>query len=296
MKKKGITLTEILVAVTIFSLGIVPLMLSLNSSFKATVFNRDYTKAMEYNAQLIEEIAAMMPTKVSEEDYGDLEELKKQVERVVEARSENNATKKGIYPVLEGSGSNNSFNFKFDEIPSTKVDHKFYRVVKVVDEKISAAEEEESITLNMRIDNLYTKDNKLVARSNFAIKLESSESDETGETGSGNIGGIEIHNKENSVVTDVVVSPDKVSNFIHVKVHAETGNVIGKFASVEICIDGGRYQTLNYIKTEGKDLIFEKGQLEIPAGVPLEFRLSRSQGSNGNLKLSMEYHLYNINP
>lgn len=68
MKKRGVTYTEILVAITIFSLGIVPMLLSLGDSFEKTIYNRSYTKALEYNRQLFEEIKTSLPRRLADED------------------------------------------------------------------------------------------------------------------------------------------------------------------------------------------------------------------------------------
>ena len=182
MKRRGVSYTEILVAITIFSLGVVPLMLSLGNSFEATAFNSHHTRALEYNVQLIEEISATLPTKVGVAQYPSSEEggtvktslevLHEEIKGMLEKRSEssqNTSNQRGIYHLAEWDNENENFDFSGYDY-DTQVDKRFYRTVEVGDLEGSPGDEIRRFEILVRCFNQRTDDE--IARDTLVVNLK----------------------------------------------------------------------------------------------------------------------------
>jgi len=309
MKKRGVTYTEILVAITIFSLGVVPLMLSLNSSFEATVFNRDYTKALEYNAQLIEEISAMMPTRVAKDSgnldaYTDLEELYTDVTSMLEERDEESASTKGIYQLAEWDTGVNKFQFVGDKV----IDRNFYRKINLIQEVETeggdmvrgiGSKEEGLIILPVEIETLKTSEDstgegqyrKIDIKNHMRIKLwdKSKSVLELREEGDASI-SLEGNNNEELLT----ITLGEEINFIRVI-------LIGSVKDLEnlsgvVAINNGSNITLNSIANKSsygnKVYETEKMSTPIPQNNQVTLKVTKKTGTKiSNLK--MEYYLLN---
>lgn len=293
MKKRGVTYTEILVAITIFSLGIVPLMLSLNSAFEATVFNRDYTKALEYNAQLMEEISAMMPTKVpqsneSSKGYKDLDELAEDVRGMVVKRSEKSIDTEGIYSVVQWNGS--GFNFSSSKL----IDSRMYREIKV--EGIRGDSDEGKLKMDIEIDTYKiigdkTIEDDLITRSYMTIHFEG-EDGGSELIGEGSGGGIDIPPKEDSDETDEIITPNKEANFVRVILQGSNGNA-GKMEEVSIKVNNDSFVAMQKSddQSSNNNHVFEKSVI-VPANSRIVFKVGRgdSNGRLHNTELKYELH------
>lgn len=311
MKKRGVTYTEILVAITIFSLGVVPLMLSLNSSFEATVFNRDYTKALEYNAQLIEEISAMMPTRVAKDSgdldaYTDLGELYTDVTSMLEERDEENAGTKGIYQLVEWNTSVNRFQFVSDKL----LDQSFYRKINLIQEVETeggdmvrgiGSKEEGLIILPVEVETLKTSEDstedgqnrKIDIRNHIRIKLWDKSNDL-----------LELREEESTTVSLEGSNSDKLIditlgeeiNFIRVI-------LVGSLKNMEninsiTAINNGSNITLNNIanKSSYGSRVYETEKMNtpIPQNDEVTLKITKKTGTEiSNLKL--EYYLLKKN-
>ena len=311
MKKKGVTYTEILVAITIFSLGVIPLVLSLNTSFEATVFNRDYTKALEYNAQLMEEISTMMPTRVAKDSgnldaYTDLGELYTDVTLMLEERDEENAGTKGVYQLAEWDTTSNKFQFVSDEA----VDRSFYRKINLIQEietesgdmvRGIGSKEEGLIILPVEIETLKTSEDsigeglnrKIDIKNHMRIKLwdRSSSILELKEQGSTSISlGDSINEKL------VTITLGEEINFIRVI-------LIGRVEDLEnlssvVAINNGSNITINSITNKSsygnKVYETEKMSTPIPQSDQVTLKVTKKTGTEIS-NLRMEYYLLNKN-
>ncbi|WP_321329477.1 hypothetical protein [uncultured Ilyobacter sp.] len=156
-KKLGTSYTEVLIAISIFLVGVIPLLASLNSSFEATIYNKNFTKALEYNRQLMEEISSYLPIEVS--GYDDLEDIYGEIEEMCEARSESSA--KGIYKIPDWDGS--YFNFDEDKL----VDDSIYRTVEV-----GSFDEGSDDSFDVTVTSYLTRNDEYLAKSILKINLE----------------------------------------------------------------------------------------------------------------------------
>lgn len=166
MKKRGVSYIEILVAVAIFSVGIVPLMLSLGHSFEASVYNRDYTRAMEYNLQLMEELGTILPTKLGLSKYSGIQgtgSLEEDVTSLVEARSEDVPSQRGIYKVVDWKDG--SFDFTNGDIEG----HNMYRKI-IVREGIGN-DETGMVVMPVDIEVRYVNTDEIIVESSMLINL-----------------------------------------------------------------------------------------------------------------------------
>lgn len=150
-KKRGTSYTEVLIAISIFLVGVIPLLASLNSSFEATIYNRNFTKALEYNRQLMEEISSYLPIKVS--GYDDPNAIYDDIEAIFVARSETD----GIYEMPDWDGSD--FDFEEDKL----VDDSMYRIVSV--DSLS------SDSFDVNITSYLTRNGEYLAQSVLKINL-----------------------------------------------------------------------------------------------------------------------------
>ncbi|WP_320045751.1 hypothetical protein [uncultured Ilyobacter sp.] len=163
-KKLGTSYTEVLIAISIFLVGVIPLLASLNSSFEATIYNKNFTKALEYNRQLMEEISSYLPTEVS--GYDDLDEIYDEIEEMYVARSESSAN--GIYKMPDWDGS----DFDFDEdsdsdgIKDKLVDERMYRTVDV-----GTFNEGTDDSFDITITSYLTRNDEYLAQSILKINL-----------------------------------------------------------------------------------------------------------------------------
>ncbi len=311
MKKRGVTYTEILVAIAIFSLGIIPLMLSLNSSFEATVFNRDYTKALEYNAQLIEEISAMMPTRVAKDSgnldaYTDLGELYKDVASMLEERDEENAGTKGIYQLVEWNPDISKFQFVGDKL----LDQSFYRKINLIQEVETeggdmvrgiGSKEEGLIILPVEIETLKTSEDsiegvqnrKIDIKNHMRIKLWDKSNDilELKEEG---ISTISLESSSNEKLITLTVGEE--INFIRVILIGslkDLGNLTGITA-----INNGSNISLSKVanKSSYGSGVYETEKMNtpIPQNDEVTLKVTKKTGTEiSNLK--MEYYLLKKN-
>jgi len=151
-KKLGTSYTEVLIAISIFLVGVIPLLASLNSSFEATIYNKNFTKALEYNRQLMEEISSYLPTKVS--GYDNLDAIYSEIATIYTARSETD----GIYTMPDWDDSD------FDFAESKLVDDSIYRTVEV-DESLSSG------SFNVEITSYLTRNDEYLAKSILKINL-----------------------------------------------------------------------------------------------------------------------------
>lgn len=118
MKRKGISYIEILIALSVFSIGIIPVFFSLNNAFNNAVLNRDYSIGLEHNMQLIEEISGMLPTEVGKDSsrYDNLSQMEEDIRKLISARDENSSRvsgqsyPRGIYDKVEWTGERFDFN------------------------------------------------------------------------------------------------------------------------------------------------------------------------------------------
>ena len=160
-KKLGTSYTEVLIAISIFLVGVIPLLASLNSSFESTIYNKNFTKALEYNRQLMEEISSYLPTEVS--GYDDLEDIYDEIKKICEDRSESSA--KGIYKMPNWDGS----DFDFDEdsdsdgVKDKLVDDSMYRIVEV--ESLS------SDSFDVTVTSYLTRNDEYLAKSILKMNL-----------------------------------------------------------------------------------------------------------------------------
>ncbi|WP_319369863.1 hypothetical protein [uncultured Ilyobacter sp.] len=161
-KKLGTSYTEVLIAISIFLVGVIPLLASLNSSFEATIYNRNVTKALEYNRQLMEEMSSYLPTEVS--GYDDLEEIYDEIEEICAARSE----EEGIYKIPDWDGS----DFDFDEdsdsdgVKDKIVDDSMYRTVEVGD-----FDEDTDDSFDVTVTSHLRRNDEYLAKSILKINL-----------------------------------------------------------------------------------------------------------------------------
>ncbi len=164
-RKLGVSYAEILVAIAIFSVGVVPLLFSLNSSFEATVYNEKFTQSMEYNRQIMEEIGSYLPTKVN--NYSDLDKLYDDIKKICIKRSEKNATPKGIYKRPDWDGS--SFIF----VKNKMIDSSLYRVVKVGSMKKETDEDtgKKSGVFDVTVESYLSRNEELISRNVMRITL-----------------------------------------------------------------------------------------------------------------------------
>ena len=153
-KKLGTSYTEVLIAISIFLVGVIPLLASLNSSFEATIYNRNFTKALEYNRQLMEEMSSYLPTEVS--GYDDLDEIYDEIEEIFTARRETD----GIYKMPDWDGT----DFDFDE--DKLVDDSIYRIVEVGD-----FDEDTDDRFNVTVTSYLTRNDEYLAQSVLKINL-----------------------------------------------------------------------------------------------------------------------------
>ncbi len=153
-KKLGTSYTEVLIAISIFLVGVIPLLASLNSSFEATIYNRNFTKALEYNRQLMEEMSSYLPTEVS--GYDDLDEIYDEIEEICTARRETD----GIYKMPDWDGT----DFDFDE--DKLVDDSIYRIVEVGD-----FDEDTDDRFNVTVTSYLTRNDEYLAQSVLKINL-----------------------------------------------------------------------------------------------------------------------------
>lgn len=311
MKKRGVTYTEILVAIAIFSLGIIPLMLSLNSSFEATVFNRDYTKALEYNAQLIEEISAMMPTRVAKDSgnldaYTDLGELYKDVASMLEERDEENADTKGIYQLVEWNLDVNKFQFADDKL----LDRSFYRKINLIQEVETeggdmvrgiGSKEEGLIILPVEIEALKTSEDSIEGAQNRKIDIKNhmriklwDKSNDVLELKEDGIATISLESSSNEKLITLTVGEE--INFIRVILTGslkDLGNLTGITA-----INNGSNISLSKVANKssyGSNVYeTEKMNTPIPQNNEVTLKVTKKTGTEiSNLK--MEYYLLKKN-
>lgn len=310
MKKRGVTYTEILVAITIFSLGIVPLMLSLNSSFEATVFNRNYTKALEYNAQLIEEISAMMPTKVGINQYSPAgtsssrEVLYSEVKGMLEKRSEdstNTNNKKGIYRLVKWNEQSQRFDFASYNYQEG-VDKSLYRVIEVSDLKGDPEDEVREFDVLIRCYNANDKED--FVEDKLVINLrerEASTPDGKGPSGGADPGGS----------TGDDLSYEGESGSINLSKYS-SGNLIirpehdMKATSIEVQVEGlhpgskpWNVSTIKYKINDRESFVSmsRRGNIfianvEVPVGAKIKFRLINT-GNQKTKDIRLKYHLRN---
>ncbi|WP_319204107.1 hypothetical protein [uncultured Ilyobacter sp.] len=163
-KKLGTSYTEVLIAISIFLVGVIPLLASLNSSFEATIYNKNFTKALEYNRQLMEEISSYLPIEVS--GYDDLEDIYDEIEEMCEARSESSA--KGIYKIPDWDGSDFDFDKDSDSdgIKDKLVDDSMYRTVEV-----GSFTEGTDESFDVTVTSYLTRNNEYIAKSILKINL-----------------------------------------------------------------------------------------------------------------------------
>ncbi len=290
MKKKGVSYVEVMVAVVIFSMGIIPLMLSLNHSYEVTVFNRDYTQALEYNEQLISEIGALLPTEIGESNYNSkligTNSLEEDVRDLLKDRSEDNPNKRGIYKEVHWTGS--SFEFTSNKVAT----YKMYRRI-VVGTAVGNNDLGEVI-IPVEIESYRTNSDELIAATNFTIKLKgTSDTDKPIEetTVSSNI--IVKKNKEERVpeTGNQVVNITEIAKHIKVLIVGKgngANNEKVERVRLEVYREGTRVknETLN----RESDSIFSKN-IEIKPGDEIAFYLFTSGGA---APLSeVQYKLYN---
>ncbi|GLI57465.1 hypothetical protein PM10SUCC1_29790 [Propionigenium maris DSM 9537] len=310
MKKRGVTYTEILVAITIFSLGIVPLMLSLNSSFEATVFNRDYTKALEYNAQLIEEISAMMPTKVGIDQYSSAgtsssrEVLYSEVKDMLEKRSENSTntnSKKGIYHLVKWNDESQRFDFSQYNYQED-VDKSLYRIVEVGDLNGNPEDEVREFDVFIRCYN--ANDNEDFVEDKMVINLKEREAstpdgkDPSGGTDSGGSTGVDLSYEGASGGIDLakgsrgtlVVTPKHSVKATSIEVQVEglhPGSKPWNVSTIKYKInDRGSFVSMS---RRGNTFI---ANVEVPVGAKIKFRLINT-GNQKTKDIRLKYHLRN---
>ena len=162
-KKLGTSYTEVLIAISIFLVGVIPLLASLNSSFEATIYNRNFTKALEYNRQLMEEMSSYLPTEVS--GYDDLDEIYDEIEEICTARSETD----GIYKMPDWDGT----DFDFDEdsdsdgVKDKLVDDNMYRTIEV-----GNFDEDTDESFSVTVKCYLTRNNEYLAKNIMTINLE----------------------------------------------------------------------------------------------------------------------------
>jgi hypothetical protein len=157
-KKLGTSYTEVLIAISIFLVGVIPLLASLNSSFEATIYNKKFTKALEYNRQLMEEISSYLPTEVS--GYVDLGTIYDEIEDICRERSESKSETKGIYKMPDWDGS--TFTFSNDKL----VDDSMYRTVEVGD-----FDEDTDDSFDVTVTSYLTRNDEYLAKSILKINL-----------------------------------------------------------------------------------------------------------------------------
>jgi len=157
-KKLGTSYTEVLIAISIFLVGVIPLLASLNSSFEATIYNRNFTKALEYNRQLMEEISSYLPTEVS--GYDDLGTIYDEIEDICGERSESKSETKGIYTMPDWDDSD------FDFAESKLVDDSIYRTVEV-----GSFTEGTDESFDVTVTSYLTRNNEYLAKSILKINL-----------------------------------------------------------------------------------------------------------------------------
>ncbi len=310
MKKRGVTYTEILVAITIFSLGIVPLMLSLNSSFEATVFNRNYTKALEYNAQLIEEISAMMPTKLGIDQYSPTgtrssrEVLYSEIKGMLEKRSEdstNTNNKKGIYHLVKWDEQSQRFDFASYNYQEG-VDKSLYRVIEVSDLKGDPEDEVREFDVLIRCYN--ASDNEDFVEDKLVINLREREvstpdgKEPSGGTDPGGSTGDDLSYEGESGIINLgwnsswtlSINPEHHIKATSVEVQVEKmrpGSKPGNVGVIKYKInDTGRFVSMS---RRGNTFI---ANVEVPVGAKIKFRLINT-GNQKTKDIRLKYHLRN---
>ena len=184
MKKKGISYIEILIALSVFSIGIIPVFFSLNNAFNNAVLNRDYSIGLEHNIQLIEEISGMLPTEVGKGSsrYDSLSEMEVDIRKLISGRDENSTRvsgqsyPKGIYHNLEWTGE--KFVFNSGDI----TDSSMYREIHIGD-SISIGEKEVllPVTIEIHHTNESQRDRSYIASNDIVITLidETADTDDT---------------------------------------------------------------------------------------------------------------------
>lgn len=162
-KKLGTSYTEVLIAISIFLVGVIPLLASLNSSFEATIYNKNFTKALEYNRQLMEEISSYLPTEVS--GYDDLEDIYDDIEDICTARIETD----GIYKMPDWDGTDFDFDKDSDSdgVKDKLVDDSMYRTVDV-----GSFTEGTDESFDVTVTSYLTRNNEYIAKSILKINLE----------------------------------------------------------------------------------------------------------------------------
>ncbi len=310
MKKRGVTYTEILVAITIFSLGIVPLMLSLNSSFEATVFNRDYTKALEYNAQLIEEISAMMPTKLGIDQYSPTgtsssrEVLYSEVKGMLKKRSEdstNTNNKKGIYHLVKWDEQSQGFDFASYNYQEG-VDKSLYRMIEVSDLKGDPEDEVREFDVLIRCYN--ASDDKDFVEDKLVINLREREAstpdgkDPSGGTDPGGSTGEDLSYEGKSGIINLgwnssrtlSINPEHHIKATSVEVQVEKVHPGSKPRNVGVIKykinDTGRFVSMS---RRGNTFV---ANVEVPVGAKITFRL-KNTGNQKTKDIRLKYHLRN---
>ncbi len=164
MKKRGVTYTEILVAITIFSLGVVPMLLSLGDSFEKTVYNRSYTKALEYNRQLFEEIKTSLPRRLSDEEP---EVYRDRIVTTLKSRDESQQ-KKSYFKAKLDDGT-----YQFDG--NDTMDSSIYRRIEVGVPEDNTYDENNVVIgwrIPVGIEARISSTGELIIKTNFNIYLE----------------------------------------------------------------------------------------------------------------------------
>lgn len=285
-KRKGVSYIEILVAIGIFSVAIVPLSLSLNNALKTTTHNRDYLGSLEYNAQLVEEIATLMPTKVDTNLYKDengsldIEMLESDISEIILARSESNASVKGVYNTVNWNGS--SFDFS-----GTPIDRSVYRTIQVGE----MVNNSDTWDIPITVTAINIASSEEISSVGFSIEIK-------GEVGENLVDEGEVTGKiqvKNGTSVDLPNSgsfdaPSEDTTYIEVLLHGE-GNNPSKVSQVQLII-GSKILNLN---GSGSKYTLENKSGVIKKGENFIIRLSASQGTS-NLKDGLSYKLYRVRP